>query len=545
MTGSLVRRYILFTTMGMDVGSVVSGHLPASAPTPGLCQVDGRSGVARLQHLVVLIPGIGGSVLGRAGDDGQIAGTQYAVTSAGLAATLLRPGRLDLDRYPDLVPVDLVDDFTALSPLVSLAGYERFGRTLHRTFGQVVTDVYRPPRPLRDDVDVVRFPYDFRKPMAEAAQRLDDAISEALSRRQIAEDQRPVIIIAHSLGGLVARYWLGVLDGWKRCHALMCMGTPHRGAPKALDWLINGAGTARVRDQRFTEVIRKWPSVYELLPQYEAVWDPTAGGGGGAPFEFTELPWPLLAGRPDLADYSQRFCAMAAAGRLVHEQISTAWAAIDPGQMPRVTAFMGRGHDTPNLAVLDSGRLRVMKEDPPWRGNVGWRGDGTVPMLGAIPREQSDRQHLWRVMSDRHGELGSIPEPVRLLGLYAGDRVPVRGGELPARPWLGLDIDEFVPAGVEIAAAARLLPETATGSAAWITVTPMRGTPGEAYQDRLPPAEAEPSGALAWHGVLPPRGPGIYSVRVEVTDVPRYGAVPATVTVVVLDQATGDLEGDW
>lgn len=408
-------------------------------------------------------------------------------------------------------------------------------------------DVYRPPQPLRGDVDVVRFPYDFRKSVAEAAQRLDDAVGEALARRPIAADQRPVIIIAHSMGGLVARYWLGVLGGWKWCHALICMGTPHRGAPKALDWLINGAGAGRVRDQRITEVIRKWPSVYELLPQYEAVWDPAAGGEAGAPFEFTELPWPLLAGRPDLADYAARFAAMAAGGRLVHEQISTAWADIDPRQMPRVTAFMGQGHDTASLAVLENDRLRVTKKDPPWRGNVGWRGDGTVPMLAAIPREQSDRQDLWRVMPDRHGDLGSIPEPVRMLGLYAGDRVPVRGGELPARPWLGLDIDEFAPAGAEIAAGARLLPETVTGGAAWITVTPIEGTPGEVYQDRLAPAEPELSGALAWHGVLPPRGPGIYSVRVEVTDVPRYGTVPATATVVVLDQAAdaADPEGNW
>jgi hypothetical protein len=361
----------------------------------------------RLRHFVVLVPGIGGSILSR--PELPAGKARYALTATGLSRALIQPGQLDLDRFPDLVPVDLVDDFTALAPLLTLPGYQSLDLHLSLAFNPVVIDTYQPPRPIREDADVLRFPYDFRRSVADAALRLDDAIQEALRSRRPTAVDRPLILIAHSMGGLVARYWLAVLGGWRYCHALLALGVPHRGAPKALAWLVNGVGVGPIRHQRATEVIRGWPSAYELLPQYPAVWDPGAKAGSGAAVEFTKLPSALVRGHPDLASYASRFAAAAAAGRLIHEQITNDWAKIDVEQAPQVISYMGRGHATPNLAVLQGDRLRIRKRDPHWRGNVGWRGDGTVPMLSAIPHEQSDRQDLWRVMADRHGPLGSIP----------------------------------------------------------------------------------------------------------------------------------------
>jgi triacylglycerol esterase/lipase EstA (alpha/beta hydrolase family) len=52
------------------------------------------------------------------------------------------------------------------------------------------------------------------------------------------------------MGGLVARYWLGGLCASVKpragdCAALITVGTPHHGAPKALDWLVNGIRVGR------------------------------------------------------------------------------------------------------------------------------------------------------------------------------------------------------------------------------------------------------------------------------------------------------------
>ena len=45
----------------------------------------------------------------------------------------------------------------------------------------------------------------------------------------------PLTIIGHSGGGLVAAYYVKKLGGWRRTRAVVTLGTPHRGTPRA--WL--------------------------------------------------------------------------------------------------------------------------------------------------------------------------------------------------------------------------------------------------------------------------------------------------------------------
>jgi pimeloyl-ACP methyl ester carboxylesterase len=45
----------------------------------------------------------------------------------------------------------------------------------------------------------------------------------------------PLTIVGHSGGGLVAAYYVKKLGGWRRTRALVTLGTPHRGTPRA--WL--------------------------------------------------------------------------------------------------------------------------------------------------------------------------------------------------------------------------------------------------------------------------------------------------------------------
>jgi hypothetical protein len=231
--------------------------------------------VARLRHLVVVLPGIGGSVLGQPGADIARSRARYDLTGTALTRLVAVPGTLDVERFPDLVPTGLVRDFTALAPLWTLPGYQRLRLHLHNTFPDrettVLVDTYTTDeKPIHHDTDVLLVPYDFRQSVVAASERLGAAVNAALKQRPRPALDRPVIVIAHSMGGLVARHWIAVGEGWKRCTALITLGTPYRGAPKAVDWLVNGAGRPGLRHPGLTAVIRRWPSMYELLPQYEA-----------------------------------------------------------------------------------------------------------------------------------------------------------------------------------------------------------------------------------------------------------------------------------
>ncbi|MBT8225897.1 MAG: hypothetical protein HKP61_03070 [Dactylosporangium sp.] len=489
--------------------------------------------MARLRHLVVMVPGIGGSVLKG----------HYGLAAAGLARTLAVPRRLDLDRNPHLEPDGLVRDFTVLPLLLTLPGYRRWYQHLRNAFDPLGITTYRPAEPIHPDTDVLLLPYDFRRSIVEAARRLDAAVDEALSLRgEVAA--KPVIIVAHSMGGLVARYWIAVLGGWRRCQALITLGTPFRGAPKALDWLVNGVRVGPVVDARSTRVIRGWPSVYELLPQYEAVWDATTG----SVTQWTRLPAPLVAAKPLLAGYAERYQTMAEAARGVHEAMWDGWAQLGPDQVPAVIPYLARGHATANLATFDGTALTVTKDDPPWRGSVGWAGDGTVPALGAIPHELGEAPDRWRVRPDRHGPLGSIGDPVQDLLSYAGDPVPVRGGSQPAQPWLGLDCDDFALAGTPVPVGVSVCrPEMVAGgsaevapgarASAMVIVTPQDGPPiSRSY--RLAAATTGIPGQ--WRGELDPLAAGRHEVSVEVHD-PAVGVTMRTQTVIV---AVGSPAGD-
>ena len=68
------------------------------------------------------------------------------------------------------------------------------------------------------------------------------------------------------MGGLVSRYYLEVLEGWRDAKALFTFGTPYRGSPMALNFLANGYKNQFLD---LTEVLRSLPSADQLLPIYE------------------------------------------------------------------------------------------------------------------------------------------------------------------------------------------------------------------------------------------------------------------------------------
>lgn len=461
-----------------------------------------RRQVQRLSHLVVVLPGIGGSRLASSCD-----ATRWELSAASVGRALIWPRSLDVERAGELYPIDLVRSFTTFGPLLNLVGYERLEAHLHDTFRDVVIHTYRAGTAIPANTDVLLFPYDFRRSVVDAAGHLADAIGQALAGLHDSVRRDRVVVLAHSMGGLVARYWIGALDGWQVCRALLTMGTPHRGAPKALDWLVNGPGFGRLRHPALTRVVRGWPSMYELLPQYEAIWDVAAKTA----IEPHRLPQSLLARRPGLQAYAPTFAEQSNTARRVHEDIAAAWAAIPADRVPEVVTYFGRGHATTNLITLTAdGVLSFAKTDPPWRRNVGWAGDGTVPTLSAIPRELGENRPRWRGLPERHGDLAATPGFLDLLLSYSGEPVPTRGvGPLPERSWLGLDIEDVVPAGEPVPVRVRVQPDQAAAEGVYARLVAAGAESTEIFSASLTRV------GEFWDCVLPALRAGRYRLALE------------------------------
>lgn len=75
--------------------------------------------------------------------------------------------------------------------------------------------------------------------IATRARELRDAILRF--KQTIADPSERVVVVAHSLGGLDARYMVHQLDMADHVQAIVTIATPHRGSPWA-DWCIRNIG---------------------------------------------------------------------------------------------------------------------------------------------------------------------------------------------------------------------------------------------------------------------------------------------------------------
>jgi hypothetical protein len=131
---------------------------------------------------------------------------------------------------------------------------------------------------------VGEFAYDWRLPVAYNATLLAEAIHRHLkawrnhptqlaAQRADPEGKPPqLVIVAHSMGGLLARHLSlipGAVEGVK---STITLGTPFYGSIKAAIVLSSGhGGPVPLPRARFRDLAARLPGVYELLPTYRCV----------------------------------------------------------------------------------------------------------------------------------------------------------------------------------------------------------------------------------------------------------------------------------
>jgi pimeloyl-ACP methyl ester carboxylesterase len=377
--------------------------------------------------VVVLLPGILGSVLERDGKEvwAPTPGAALrALWSLGRSLTGLRldSDPLDVDDVDGVVATRLMPDVHIIPGLWGIDGYSSISAMITGTFDVVPGQTFIP------------FPYDWRRDNRVAARQLAAVALPALRRQRQDNPDAKLVLIGHSMGGLVARYFLECLDGWKDTRMLITFGTPYRGSLNAVGFLANGfekkVGPFKVAD--LTELLRSLTSVYQLLPIY-----PCIDEGDGRlvrPGETTKVTH-LDAARARVAE--QEF----------HREIERAVAARSDADPYTIHPVVGL-----TQATIQSARRRAdgTVELLQTYEDEDLDGDGTVPRVSATPIELDDRAIDQGVYApERHASLqNALSVQTQVRGLLA----PIENRERfrDARGGLSLVLDELFVAGEEI-----------------------------------------------------------------------------------------------
>lgn len=230
--------------------------------------------------------------------------------------------------------------------------------------------------------EVRPFAYDWRLSIATEAERFGKALDLAIEEGK--KRNKPVRILAHSMGGLIAR--LALRSRWGAFKSLegarfVQLGTPNGGSVSiagvllARDSFVNKLAALDLRHgtKSFLEVINKYPGFLELMawknvegetadlfaPELWAKWHVAEGGSGDGDDSRDSSPWPL----PDAQALSR--------AKEVTRMIAA--APIDPD----VTVYVaGWARRTPVAVTLDGDRVGLK--------NVS-EGDGRVAWATGIP----------------------------------------------------------------------------------------------------------------------------------------------------------------
>jgi pimeloyl-ACP methyl ester carboxylesterase len=375
--------------------------------------------------VVVLLPGILGSVLERDGHE------VWAMSpgAAWRAIRSLGHSVKDLELHGDDPSVDdLGDGVTAprLQPdlhlipgLWSIDGYSHVRSSIFATFDVV------------EGQNWFDFPYDWRRDNRVAARHLAERAPGWLQawRQRSGNNDAKLVLVGHSMGGLVARHYLEVLGGWRDTRMLITFGTPYRGSLNALDFLCNGfkkkIGPVGLD---LTRLLRSLTSVYQLLPRY-----PVVDSGSGPLTRIAET-----AGLPGVDP------KRAAAALQFHLDIDDA-IENRPANAYAIHPVVGILQPTLQSARLHNGSVELLRS----YSDADNGGDGTVPRVSATPVELSD-QGREIYAPDQHGSLQNSTGPLtQLIGLLSARPTSKFRGLLSG---FGLELDEVFAAGEPISA---------------------------------------------------------------------------------------------
>ncbi len=386
----------------------------------------------KMPDVIVLLPGITGSELRK---NGEIV---WGWSGRALLKNLVTQGRDYVDKLwvtndsPTAERLDdgieatqLLPDLHLLPGVWKIDGYGAVAEFIRAEFDVVEGENFFP------------FPYDWRRDNRAAAHRLKRQSAEWLEawRSRSGRADARLILVAHSMGGLVSRYFLEALDGWKDTRALITFGTPYRGALNAVDAIANGLREAGgIID--LTPLARTLNSLHQLLPVYACIRD-----GAGKPRRVKDggIPHAETARVEDAFEF--------------HEEIRRAVEAHAKDERYRAQGYriypiVGYRQPTYQSGVVSGDVVRLEYS----LDGADLHGDGTVPRISAMPAEYPDAA-AGMFAATRHAALQNADAVLtHLAGVLTGLYLPI--DEYRAiksrRAQLALHVEDLYPAGAPV-----------------------------------------------------------------------------------------------
>ncbi len=416
-----------------------------SHPEPRLDRIYGRAaqGPDYSRNPVIVIPGILGSRL-IDGETGRVAWGKFERTGfldygkSRIASTALP--------MKEGAPLAQLRDSIKSDGTLAYLEIELPGRLVEiEAYGDILSSLgvggYRDAERLgRSDVPYsdehftcFQFDYDWRRDIAETAGKLSQFIEDRKMYIRREYERRYGIrnadikfdIVAHSMGGMVARYYLrygsqplpddGSLpslnwSGARNVRKVVLVGTPNAGSALAVRDLVDGYHLSRALPAYPAAILGTMPAVYQLLPRtrHGSLIDSRSGGTirdlCDASF-WKEMNWGLADPRQDsvlkellpthplrkdrlrIALDHQRKCL--ARAKQLHQALDIPAA---PPEGVSLHLFAGDAIDTPSVIAVDrrTGRVKVASYSP---------GDDTTTRASAVMEERIDEPSAGRPLS--------------------------------------------------------------------------------------------------------------------------------------------------
>ena len=270
---------------------------------------------------------------------------------------------------------------------------------------------------------VVRFPYDWRRPVQQVARNLARALRAELDRTR--DIHQPVRILAHSMGGLVTRAMAAAEPAlWNEFLAregsrFVMLGTPNRGSHSMVEILLGKGAALRTLAmldvdhdlQELLSIVAAFRGALQLLPQPGF----TDAGGTRNDEYLTPKTWEFF--RPQVFDFWFGNGVVGVPPEAACTEAAALWELPDfkaanarvPGEHPEKVLYVcGKADNTPCGITLVGNRVKMIGT-PEGDGTVSWAAS-KIDGIGAA---------YW--MNASHGDLANTEEYFDALGQLLSD----------------------------------------------------------------------------------------------------------------------------